>query len=80
MDLPGHVEFDAGLRYVDRLPAPPVPGYIELDARLAWSPIKNLELAIVGQNLLDNRHPEFGAPATRQEIQRSVYGKVTWSF
>ena len=80
VDLPGHVELDAGLRYVDRLPAPPVPGYVELDARLAWRPIKNVELAIVGQNLLDNRHPEFGAPATRQEIQRSVYGKVTWSF
>jgi len=80
MDLPGHLELDAGLRYVDTLPAPSVPSYFGLDLRLGWKPIKNLELAVVGQNLLDNRHPEFGAPAFRQEIERSVYGKISWSF
>jgi iron complex outermembrane recepter protein len=57
-----------------------VPSYVSLDLRLGWRPVPNWELAIVGQNLLDKRHPEFGAPATRQEIPRSVYGKVTWSF
>jgi len=80
MDLPGHLEFDAAIRYVDSLPAPHVPGYIGLDLRLGWRPIKNLEMSIVGQNLLDERHPEFGPPGGRQEIERSVYGKVTWAF
>ena len=38
-------------------------------------------LAIVGQNVLDDHHPEFGNnPATRKEIERAVYGKVTWWF
>jgi iron complex outermembrane receptor protein len=79
-DLPGNLQFDGVLRYVDRLPSPHVPSYVSLDLRLAWRPIPNLEISLVGQNLLDNQHPEFGPAATRQEIPRSMYGKVTWRF
>ena len=40
-----------------------------------------LDLSIVGQNLLNPRHIEFGAPgATRREIERGVYGLVEWHF
>jgi iron complex outermembrane recepter protein len=82
INLPASVEFDSVLRYVDNLNqlGPLVPSYVSLDLRLGWRPTPNWEFAIVGQNLLDRRHPEFGAPATRQEIPRSVYGKVTWKF
>jgi len=60
-----------------------VPAFLQLDARLAWHPRKNLELSVVGQNLLDGRHPEsyseFGdLPLT--EIRRSLYGQIRWSF
>lgn len=75
-----HFQFDVTGRYVDALHAPRVPNYIEADVRLAWEYKDDLELAIVGQNLLDNRHAEFGTPTTRLEIPRSVYGKVTWRF
>ena len=82
LNLPANLEFDTVLRYVDNLNqlGPTVPAYFALDLRLAWHPTKNWELAIVGQNLLDEQHPEFGPAATRQEIPRSVFGKVTWSF
>jgi len=82
INLPANVEFDSVLRYVDNLNqlGPVVPSYVSLDLRLGWRPIPNLELAIVGQNLLDKRHAEFGAPATRQQIPRAVYGKLTWQF
>jgi iron complex outermembrane receptor protein len=82
INLPANWEFDSLLRYVDNLNqrGPLVPSYLSLDLRLGWRPTANWEFAIVGQNLLDNRHPEFGAPATRQEIPRSVYGKITWRF
>lgn len=79
-DLPGHLEFDAGFRYVSLIANQGIPAYEELEARLAWRPIPKLELAIVGQNLLHDHHPEFGVLASRQEIERSVYGKVTWRF
>ncbi|MPZ76133.1 MAG: TonB-dependent receptor [Deltaproteobacteria bacterium] len=82
VNLPADLEFDSVLRYVDNLNqrGPTVPSYVALDLRLGWRPTPNWEFAIVGQNLLDKQHPEFGAPATRQEIPRSVYGKVTWKF
>jgi iron complex outermembrane receptor protein len=82
-DLGWNIEFDSTLRYVDVLPAPKIPSYLTLDLRLAWSPRKNLEFAIVGQNLLDDRHPEF-APTfvgtQKTEVERSVYGTVLWRF
>lgn len=79
-DLPARFEFDAGFRYVSRIANQDVPGYAELDARLAWQPLRMLELSIVGQNMLHSRHPEFGPPDSRNEIERSIYGKVTWRF
>jgi iron complex outermembrane receptor protein len=83
IDLGWNIQFDSILRYVDVLSAPQIPSYVTLDLRLAWSPRKDLEIAIVGQNLLDDRHPEF-APTfigTQQtEVERSVYGTVVWRF
>ena len=82
LNLPGNIELDSVLRYVDNLNqrGPTVPSYVALDLRVGWHPTPNWEVALVGQNLLEKRHAEFGAPATRQEIPRSVYGKVTWKF
>jgi iron complex outermembrane recepter protein len=83
VDLGWNIQFDSTLRYVDVLPAANIPSYLTIDARLAWLPRKNLEIAIVGQNLLDDRHPEF-APTfigtQKTEVQRSVYGTVVWRF
>ena len=83
LDLGWNIRLDSTLRYVDVLPTPKIPSYLTLDVRLAWSPRKDLEFALVGQNLLDDRHPEFaptfiGTPQT--EVQRSVYGTVVWRF
>ena len=87
LNLPGRVELDAGLRWVDALltnngPTPgTVPSYFELDMRLAWHAGEHTELSLTGQNLLHSRHPEYGFPdPTRVEIQRSVYAKVAWRF
>lgn len=83
LDLPHDIEFDCTLRYVESLPDFQIPSYVVMDARIAWRPLKNLELAIVGQNFLDDRHPEFQSvliPTERTEVQQSVYGKVTWRF
>ncbi len=80
MNLPANFQFDLVACYEGALPQPYVPGYFTFDARLAWELRTNLELAVIGQNLCDNRHPEFGSPATRQEIPRSLIGKITWRF
>jgi len=82
LDLPGNIEFDAEARYISKIINPTVatPGYAELTLRLAWHATHRLEFSVVGQNLLHAHHPEFGSPATRQEIERGVYGKVLWRF
>jgi hypothetical protein len=55
---------------------------VTLDARLAWPVFSHLELAIVGQDLLDAHHLEFlsGTPATSTEVQRSVYAEARWRW
>ncbi|UCF90633.1 MAG: TonB-dependent receptor [Desulfobacterales bacterium] len=83
LELPANLEMDLWLRYVDELPAQNVDDYVTPDVRVGWKPIKNLEVSLVGQNLLENHHPEFrpeilDTPAA--EIERSVYGKITWRF
>ena len=83
MDLPRNLQLDLGARYVDSLPGLNVESYIELDARLAWKPKGNLELFLVGQNLIHNQHAEFGSKTiqTQQtQIERGLYAGVTWRF
>jgi iron complex outermembrane receptor protein len=79
-DLPSNFEFDADLRQVGSLPNPELPGYTELNLRLAWHLFPNVELSFAGRNLLHKSHPEFGALPDRNEIERSFLAKITWSF
>ncbi|MCA9480145.1 MAG: TonB-dependent receptor, partial [Nitrospira sp.] len=78
LTLPSHVELDSWVRMVGDLSASNIPGYVELDLRLGWKPWPNLDLSIVGQNLLDRHHPEAPSSpflATQPtEVQRSILG------
>ena len=80
MDLPWRVRFDSFLRYVDDLPNPHTPSYLTADLRLAWSPRKNMEVAIVGRNLFDGSHPEFRTNTLSNEVERSVFATFKWSY
>jgi iron complex outermembrane receptor protein len=88
MDLPWKLTLDAGARWIDTLTLnngptlATVPSYFEMDARLAWQATKHIEVSIVGQNLLHDRHQEYGYPGNpaTEEIVRSVYGEVTCRF
>jgi len=87
LDLPKNIEFDTGLRWVDTLRynnngvVGTVPDYFELDSRLSWHATKNLELSIVGQNLLHDYHPEYYISGSlHEEISRSVYCKATFRW
>ena len=79
-DLRENIGLDVTARYVGTIANQSVPAYLGLDVRVSWHPINDLELAITGRNLLDDSHPEFGTPATRNEIERSVNGSFTWRF
>ena len=79
LDLPLHLQADVVARYLDPLAATfataDVPSYLTLDARLAYAP-KGFELALVGQNLGQKRHTEFGT----FNLPRSVYVKISARF
>lgn len=73
--LPRGFQFDVVARHVSSLPDPAVPAYTTFDARLAWEN-DQWEISVVGQDLGDDRHGEFGV----QTIRRSAYGKISWRF
>jgi iron complex outermembrane receptor protein len=78
LDLPGRIEWDLVARYVDSLPQPAVKGYVGLDLRIGWRPTDRLQLAVVGQDLLDDQHTEFIPGASVRTIARGLYAMVTW--
>ena len=81
-NLPHHLEFDPAVYYVDRLPNQGVASHTRLDLRLGWRPRESVEFSVVGQNLLQPLHFEFGSHGLTQpaQIRRSVYGEITWRF
>lgn len=80
LDLPGNIKFDTVLRFVNDLPQPATPAYLTMDLRVAWSPIKNLELSVVGRDLFDNEHPEFRGTTITREVGRSVFAMFKWTY
>ncbi|MEO8410529.1 MAG: TonB-dependent receptor, partial [Propionivibrio sp.] len=60
-----------------------IPAYNELDVRLAWRPARNVEVALIGRNLLHDKHQEFATElldVPEMQIERSLFGQVTWKF
>jgi len=79
-DLSAQTQFDWTLRYTGALPNPHVPAYYELDMQWMWKPTPNVDVALIGQNLLHASHPEFGALPGRSMYERSAQLKLTWRF
>lgn len=74
LDLPREVEVDAVLRGAGTLPNPRVPAFTELTLRVGWRPNPRLEIWAAGQDLLHDRHPEFG---TVVEFERAIRAGLT---
>jgi len=79
-DLAAGHELDFTLRRVGALPRPAVPSYTALDLRYGWRIRPGLELSLIGQNLFDPRHAEFGAAPGRSEYERAVLLKLVWNL
>jgi iron complex outermembrane recepter protein len=78
-NLPKKLEFDQTYRYVAALPAQTVTSYNTVDTRLSWHFAGQMEGSVVGRNLLQPHHPEFGGdPGGLVGIERSAYAQITW--
>lgn len=79
------IDFDIWWRYTDTIITNkrPINAYFNADARIAWRPVKNLELSLIGQNLIQSQHLEyqgdFFAPQSTY-VPRGVYAKFNWQF
>lgn len=62
VDIASDVDLNITGRYVGALPDIDVDSYVGLDLRLAWRPRADLEIAAVGNNLLQAQHAEFRVP------------------
>lgn len=83
LKLPHHLEFNTMFYFTDHIQSRDlhVPVQGRLDLRLAWVPSPKLELAIVGQNILNKQHQEFTAlDIFSSQIPRSVYGRIMYRF
>jgi len=76
--LSERAELDFGLRHVGALPDPAVPAYTVADARFGWRFSRELELAVIAENLFDNRHVEWGNGPNASEFGREVMVKLLW--
>lgn len=79
-DLSDAHKVDFSLRYNSGLPNPAVPAYTELDAQWTWNLGPDLDLALIGKNLLHSSHAEFGSAQGRNLYERSALLKLVSRF
>jgi iron complex outermembrane receptor protein len=75
--LADNVDFDVAVRRVAALSSPDVPAYTAVDMRLGWQLQPSLNLSVGVQNL-NGSHAEYGPPATRAEVPRSIAVRLVW--
>jgi len=83
MDLPHDTELDVMGRYVSELDGLDVPDYFTMDAQLSWRPTENLELSLVGRNLVEPRHVESASGliyGSNGALERSCFMKLRLDF
>jgi iron complex outermembrane recepter protein len=79
-DLSKKLQLDLDYRYVSALPGQLAPAYSTGDARLGWRFSPPFDLSLVGQNLFQPWHIEYGGdPGPLIGIRRSVYARLTWT-
>jgi iron complex outermembrane receptor protein len=82
------VDLDFWFRYVDSndaigsLSTTIIKPYVTLDLRAAYRPYHGIELSLVGQNLLAQKHLEYvnENQTFPTAIDRGLYGKISWTY
>ena len=80
-----NIDFDIWWRYTGSTMANkrPINAYFNTDMRVAWRPVKSLELSLIGQNLIQTQHLEYQGDFLQPQatyISRGVYAKFNWQF
>ena len=75
------LDFDVNLFYKDKLQTFGIEEQLRLDTRFAWRPTDNIEMSVLGTNLLDDSHQEFSNAffSSASEVPRAVLLRVAVS-
>lgn len=81
------LELDASLAYTSPLSfkqtagTATVPSHTRVDLRLGWRPSAQMEINLIGRNLLKQRHAEYlGEDVTASQVPRSLLLQGKWKF
>jgi iron complex outermembrane receptor protein len=77
MNVAPDISVTADLHYTGRRPSPYVAPLTELTMAATWNARQDLQIYVVGSNLLHDRHIEF---ASGDPIERSVTAGARWRF
>jgi iron complex outermembrane receptor protein len=82
MDLTRRLQFDASLFVTAALPEVNVQEHWRLDVRLGWRFNERVELSAGVQDALNPHNAELYSERLPglEEVQRNIYGKLTWRF
>jgi iron complex outermembrane receptor protein len=81
LDIFKSLEHDLVVRHVGQLTGLNIPSYYCVDTHFSYKLLRQLELSVGSQNLLNKRHQEFvpdfinTAPTN---VGRTVYGSISW--
>lgn len=77
------LEFNVAAFYAGSVDQFDVPGYVRVDANLAWRPRDNMEVMVGVRNLFDNLHPEYRDDTSRistTEVPRTFFVQMSLRF
>jgi iron complex outermembrane receptor protein len=80
ISLPKDLQLNLAFRYVSAIPDQAVRAYSTMDARIGRSIGNHFNIELVGRNLLQPFHAEYGGnPGGLVFIRRSGYVALTWT-
>lgn len=81
LELDANLSFSSRLTFAQATGTVVVPSYTRFDLRLGWRPAPNVEINLIGRNLLEERHPEYvGEDIRESQVPRSLLAQVKWKF
>jgi iron complex outermembrane receptor protein len=81
VELDAALYFNSQLSFTSQAGTLPVEKFTRFDLRLGWQPSRDVEVNLIGRNLLDKRRAEFIAEdVTASEVPRSLLLQAKWKF
>lgn len=83
-DITSWLELNSALYFYDRVQQYAIKSFFRFDTGVTLKPLKNIDISLWGQNLLDPSHKEYApdiyTAAGGGEVKRSFYCKITWKY